>query len=74
VKVGNKQFAAEIAPEGWLMLDHARSHLLPPEPTCFDIFEHADIRAAYEILSRSASDVLKESRILRSAGSGAKAA
>jgi hypothetical protein len=56
------------------VLDHARSHLLPPKPTCFDIFEHSEIRAAYEILSRSASDVLDESRILRPAGSGAKAA
>jgi hypothetical protein len=60
VKNSNGKFVPEETPDAWFILDHARFHILSNKPSSSDIFTSPDARAAYESLSRAASDVLRE--------------
>jgi hypothetical protein len=63
--MNNGKSVEERTPEAWFVLDDARFHLLSSKPGCFDIFTNLEKRAAYEILSRAASDVLFENYVSR---------
>lgn len=71
LRTSTGKFVPQGTPGTWFMLDRARFHLLSPDPTPSDIFDAADVRAAYEILSRAASNVLYE--YLTSKGHGQSA-
>jgi hypothetical protein len=60
VKTSNGKLVPEETPDAWFLLDHARFHILSSKPSPSDIFTNPNIRAAYEILSRAASDILRE--------------
>jgi hypothetical protein len=60
VKTSNGKLVPDETPDAWFVLDHARFHMLSPQPGSSDIFGDPNIRSAYEILSRAASDVLRE--------------
>ena len=60
LKASNGKFVSEDTSEAWFVLDQARFHILPTKPSCSDIFAQPNVRSAYEILSRAASDVLHE--------------
>jgi hypothetical protein len=63
--MNNGKSVKERTPEAWSVLDEARFHLLPSKPGCFESFTNLEKRAAYEILSRTASDVLFENYVSR---------
>ena len=62
LRPGKGKYVPEGTPAAWFMLDRARFDILPAQPSITDIFAYPDVRSAYEILSRLASDVLHKSR------------
>lgn len=60
VKTSNGKLVPGETPDAWFVLDYARFHILSPQPDSSNIFGDPNIRSAYEILSRAASDVLCE--------------